>query len=202
MNSNSKFSPKTGEPRWRDVVKIWNQNSDRMDSDDISYKVCPFEILSISLAIQIESLFNSSKSIIQNGSCLSHIKERLSLSAVVRKPLSLVTHDPLRNEGSCHPTGTKPTKAPYDRLKLECILSCLSSSCLFFPSSRLCCRAFYTLLNALHTMLLIMNVLNICIALRSSLPPRKHVEVVVHQNSQPPLDSSPFHTNSTSKTLS
>lgn len=34
------------------------------------------------------------------------------------------------------------------------------SSFVVMSSSRLCCRAFYTLLNALHTML-IMNVLNI-----------------------------------------
>jgi hypothetical protein len=38
MNSNSAFSPKSGEPRWRDAVKFWNQNADRMD--DVSYKVC------------------------------------------------------------------------------------------------------------------------------------------------------------------
>ena len=38
MNTNSAFSPKSGEPRWRDAVKIWNQHADRMD--DVSYKVC------------------------------------------------------------------------------------------------------------------------------------------------------------------
>lgn len=37
MSSNPAFSPKSGEPRWRDAVKIWNQNADRMD--DVSYKV-------------------------------------------------------------------------------------------------------------------------------------------------------------------
>lgn len=38
MNSDPVFSPKSGEPRWRDAVKIWNSHADR--TDNISYKVC------------------------------------------------------------------------------------------------------------------------------------------------------------------
>lgn len=37
MNSDPAFSPKSGEPRWRDAVKIWNSHADR--TDDILYKV-------------------------------------------------------------------------------------------------------------------------------------------------------------------
>ena len=40
MNHNSSFSPQSGEPRWRDAVKIWNAKADR--DDNISYKVSFF----------------------------------------------------------------------------------------------------------------------------------------------------------------
>jgi hypothetical protein len=66
MNHDSSFSPQSGEPRWRDAVKIWNVNADR--KDNISYKVHLFLFSSVNPEhTLIFSLSNNSKSITQNG---------------------------------------------------------------------------------------------------------------------------------------
>lgn len=43
LTSHDSFSPRNGEPRWRDAVRIWN--AEAIESDDISYKVRIFCIV-------------------------------------------------------------------------------------------------------------------------------------------------------------
>ncbi|KAF8967031.1 hypothetical protein BDZ97DRAFT_1656746, partial [Flammula alnicola] len=92
MNSNPIFSPKSGEPRWREAVKVWNSNAERMD--DVSYK----------LVEQLKTYYTKWKS-------LSHVKETLSLSADLRRPLSLIIHDPLRS--TIAPTVPEHPRQPH-----------------------------------------------------------------------------------------
>jgi hypothetical protein len=111
VDQKAAFSPKSGEPRWRDAVKIWNQNADRMD--DVSYKVCTntyLENLSISLTLN-SKLIELLKVYYTKWKLLSHVKETLSLSADAQKPLSLVIHVPLRS--------TRAPAIPHNQLRLH-----------------------------------------------------------------------------------
>ena len=69
-----------------------------------------FENLSISL-ISNSKLIEQLKVYYTKWKLLSHIKETLSLSAEVRKPLSLVIHDPLRS--------TRAPAIPQNQLRLH-----------------------------------------------------------------------------------
>jgi hypothetical protein len=111
VDQKAAFSPKSGEPRWRDAVKIWNQNADRMD--DVSYKVCTntyLENLSISLTLN-SKLIELLKVYYTKWKLLSHVKETLSLSADAQKLLSLVIHVPLRS--------TRAPAIPHNQLRLH-----------------------------------------------------------------------------------
>ncbi|KIK00659.1 hypothetical protein K443DRAFT_99931, partial [Laccaria amethystina LaAM-08-1] len=75
ITSNSSFSPISGELKWQEAVKIWNSASDQ--TAEIYYK----------LTEQLKVYYTKWKA-------LSHVKETLSITADVRRPLSLLIHDP------------------------------------------------------------------------------------------------------------
>ncbi|XP_006463087.1 hypothetical protein AGABI2DRAFT_152387 [Agaricus bisporus var. bisporus H97] len=78
METNTVFSPKSGEPQWREAVVIWNQLADGT-SDEVYYKL-------------VEQL----KVYHAKWKALSNVHTQLSRTAETRRPLYRQIHDPRR----------------------------------------------------------------------------------------------------------
>ncbi|EKM76393.1 hypothetical protein AGABI1DRAFT_15060, partial [Agaricus bisporus var. burnettii JB137-S8] len=79
METKAAFSPKSGEPQWRDAVVIWNQFADGT-TDEIYYKL-------------VEQL----KVYHEKWKALSNVRTQLSRTAETRRPLTRQIHDSSRS---------------------------------------------------------------------------------------------------------